>query len=151
MLPVVLRELAGTVLESLPWWRQGEKAVGRTNPAALQPQNWDYEVAHTNTHPIYELLKCVKGPDLQIQNYRVSMTQGINRISRRSSGEGPILIEKQKPETLSQTNIDGNEHLKIYGLRGILCDSLGHTTVSTLRKLFLFCFLFWFFCFARGP
>lgn len=68
LLPAALGELAGAVLESLPWWRQGEKAGRMTNPAASQPQNWDYEVAHTNIHRIYELLKCVKEPNLQIEN-----------------------------------------------------------------------------------
>jgi hypothetical protein len=35
----------------------------------------------------------MKGPVLQIQTYRLSMTEGNNRISERSPGKDPILIE----------------------------------------------------------
>lgn len=42
--------------------------------------------------------------DLQIQSYRISSTQGINGTSKRSPGESPVLIVKQKPEALDQTN-----------------------------------------------
>ena len=49
-------------------------------------------MAHASTYPIEELLECMKGSVLQIQNYRVSMTQGDNRISKRSPSEGPILM-----------------------------------------------------------
>ena len=41
-----------------------------------------FELAHPNNYHIDELLECMKGlQDLQIQNCRVSMTQGNNRIS----------------------------------------------------------------------
>jgi hypothetical protein len=39
-----------------------------------------------------ELLEHVKGPVLQIQSYRTSMTQD-NRISERSTSENPVLLE----------------------------------------------------------
>lgn len=38
-----------------------------------------FELAHTNTYPIDELLECMKVPMLQIQNYRIYITQG-NRV-----------------------------------------------------------------------
>ncbi|KAL6091228.1 hypothetical protein STEG23_029690 [Scotinomys teguina] len=45
----------------------------------------------------------VKGSDLQIQSYRISMTQD-NRISKSSPSEGPLSIMQQKPEASDQTN-----------------------------------------------
>jgi hypothetical protein len=47
----------------------------------------------TQLYPIAELLECTKGLVLQIQNYRISMTQGNNRISERSLIEISVLIE----------------------------------------------------------
>ena len=61
------------------------------NPAVTQARNQDYELAHPNTHLIYEL-EHVKGLGLQIQSYRISMTQGNNRISKRRPSEGTSLI-----------------------------------------------------------
>ena len=39
-----------------------------------------FELTHHNLYNIHELLECMKGPVLQIQNYRHAMTQGNNRI-----------------------------------------------------------------------
>ena len=49
-------------------------------------------MAHLNIDQIDELLEGMEGPGLQIQNYRISMTQGNNRISERSPNEVTILI-----------------------------------------------------------
>ena len=46
----------------------------------------------------------MKGSVLQIQNYRISMTQGNNRISKRSPSEDPVLIVQQQPEAANQIN-----------------------------------------------
>ena len=46
----------------------------------------------------------MKGLVQQIQNYRISMTQGDDRVSERSPSEVPVLIKQQKPEALNQTN-----------------------------------------------
>ena len=62
------------------------------NSTTTQAQIQGFELAHTNIHPIYKLLKCVKGPVLQIQSCRIFMTQGNNRISERRLGEDPGLI-----------------------------------------------------------
>lgn len=51
-----------------------------------------------------ELLKCMKGLVLEIQNYSISRTQINNRISKRSPREVPILIEQQKPEVSYKNN-----------------------------------------------
>lgn len=75
-----------------------------TSTATTQAQNQGYELAHANTHPIYELVEHVEGMDLQIQSYRISSTQSSNGISKRSPRQGPVLIVKQKPEALSQIN-----------------------------------------------
>jgi hypothetical protein len=48
-------------------------------------------LAHTNTYLIYELLECVKGPVGQILTYRISMTQGNNRILEKTPSEDPVL------------------------------------------------------------
>lgn len=45
-------------------------------------ENKDYAVAQPNTHLIYELMEHVKGPDLTIEIYRISMAQGNNGISQ---------------------------------------------------------------------
>jgi hypothetical protein len=44
-------------------------------------------------YPISERLECMKGLVLQVQNYRISMTQGNNSESERSPSEGPVLID----------------------------------------------------------
>ncbi|KAL6091725.1 hypothetical protein STEG23_016553 [Scotinomys teguina] len=55
-------------------------------------QNQGYELAYPNIHPIYDLLEDVNRLVLQTQSYRISMTQGNIRISKRSPGDGPVLI-----------------------------------------------------------
>ncbi|KAL6038533.1 hypothetical protein STEG23_000619, partial [Scotinomys teguina] len=55
-------------------------------------QNQGFELVHPNNHLIYELLKHVKGMDLQIPNSRISMTQDNNRISKKSPRESPLLM-----------------------------------------------------------
>lgn len=49
---------------------------------ASQAQIQGSELAHPNIYSISELLVCIKGPNPQIQNYRISMTEGYNRIFR---------------------------------------------------------------------
>ena len=46
----------------------------------------------------------MKGPVVQIQNYRLSVTQGNNRIFEKSPSEVLVLTEEQKPEILYQAN-----------------------------------------------
>ena len=75
-------------------------AGGLTNPATTQAQNQGYVLVHR----IYDLLDHVKGCILQTQSCRTAMTQGNNRISKRSSREGPVSKIKQIPEATSQTN-----------------------------------------------
>ena len=87
-----LGELARAVLESSPWWCGCRRAGRLTNSATTQAQIQGFELAHPNIYPIYELLECMKGPVLQIQSCRISMTQGNNRISKRSPSEDPVLI-----------------------------------------------------------
>ena len=53
----------------------------------------DLELAYPNIYPIGELLESRKGLVLQIQNYRISITQGNNRICKRSPSEVPVLTE----------------------------------------------------------
>jgi hypothetical protein len=42
-------------------------------------------------HTTYKLLKCMKGPVIQIQSHRISKTQGNNRILE-SPDEDPVFI-----------------------------------------------------------
>ena len=70
-----------------------ENPSGLTSSDTSQAQIQGFELAHPNIYPINELLECMKGLVLQIQNYRISMTQGNNRISERSPSEVPVLIE----------------------------------------------------------
>ena len=50
-------------------------------------------MSHPNIYPIDELLEFMKGPVIQIQNYRISMTQGNSRISKRRPSDISVLIE----------------------------------------------------------
>jgi len=59
-----------------------------------QAQIQGFELAHL----IYGPLEHMKGLVLKIESYR---TQGNNKISKRSSGEDPVVIVWQKPEDLS--------------------------------------------------
>ena len=61
-------------------------------------------MTHPNIYPIDELLECIKGLVLQIQNYRISMTQSKNRLAERSPTEIPVLIVYQNLQALNQTN-----------------------------------------------
>ena len=63
-----------------------------------------FESAHPIIYIICELLERVKGPVLQPQSCRISMTQGNNRITGRSPSEDPVLMVSQKPEAWNQTN-----------------------------------------------
>ena len=58
-------------------------------PSSTQAQIQGFESAHPNIHPVCELLELMKGPLLQIQSRRISMTQGSNRRSERS----PVIIQ----------------------------------------------------------
>jgi hypothetical protein len=49
-----------------------------------QAQIQDFELAHLNIYLINELLEHMSKPVVLIQNHRISMTQGNNRISERS-------------------------------------------------------------------
>jgi hypothetical protein len=44
----------------------------------------------------------MKGLVQQIQNYRISMTQGDDRVSERRPSEVPVLIKQQKPEATTK-------------------------------------------------
>ena len=70
----------------------GGRAGGLTSSATTQVQIQGYELADLNIHPIYELLEHMKGQDLQIQRYRIFMTQSTNRIPKKSPREDPVLI-----------------------------------------------------------
>ena len=67
------------------------RADGLTNSTTTQTQIQHFELFHPNIYSIYELLEHVKGPVLQIQSCRISMTQGNNRISERSPNKDPVL------------------------------------------------------------
>ena len=61
-------------------------------------------MAHLNIYPICKLLECIKELVLQIQTYRISITQANNRISERSPGENLVLIKVQKAQVSYLTN-----------------------------------------------
>lgn len=64
--------------------------MGRlTNPLTTQAR---MELAHTNLHPIYDLLEYVKGPVIKIQSCRTFTAQENNKIAKRSLSEGPISV-----------------------------------------------------------
>ena len=79
------------------WVREGYRL---TSSAAIQARSRALSFPNPKIYIICELLEHVKGPVLPIQNCRISMTQGNNRII----SEDPILTVPQKPETSNQTN-----------------------------------------------
>ena len=79
------------------WGTGGWQVAGKSLDNS-QTQIQGFELAHSNICPTNELLECTKESVLQIQNHRISMTQGKARISERRPSEVPVLIEKQKPE-----------------------------------------------------
>jgi hypothetical protein len=96
-----------------------------------------FELVFLKIHIIRELLGCVKGPALLLQSCRIFMTQGNNRGPR----EDPVLMMSQEPETLNQTHCNEHLQVKICEQRGILCDTLRHTTASIQRCFLLFIFV----------
>jgi hypothetical protein len=56
------------------------------------PMTQDFELAHPNFCPNYELLDHGKRLVLQIQSCKISMMQGNNWKSQRSPGEDPVLM-----------------------------------------------------------
>ena len=63
-----------------------------TSSDISQAQVQGFELIYPNIYPTDELLECMKWPVLQIQNYRVSMTQDKNKVSEKSLSEVPVLI-----------------------------------------------------------
>lgn len=62
----------------------------------MQESWWvDQLMTRFNIYPIEDLMKCIKGPVLQVQNYRISMTQ-------RSPSEVPILVVYQNSQASNQ-------------------------------------------------
>ena len=68
---------AWAVLESWPrWYGCGKDILDDMSEGELS--------GCPNIYPMYELLEHMKGLVLQIQSYRLSMTQSNNRVSERS-------------------------------------------------------------------
>ena len=63
------------------------------SPSYYKTQNKDCELSHPNILFFSELLGHEMGWDLQIQSYRISITQGMNWMSKRSPNEGQLLIK----------------------------------------------------------
>lgn len=68
------------MLESWFWGQQ--RTDWQANPTMAQAWFQGYDLACPNIHSIYDLLEHVKGPDLQAQNCKISITQANNRISQ---------------------------------------------------------------------
>jgi hypothetical protein len=78
-------------------------------PLRLRFRAWNWPTP-TNIYPIVW-----RG---RIQNYRISMTQGNNRIAERSPSEVLALIEQQKSEALYQTSMQWTSASKCFSLLG---------------------------------
>ena len=57
-----------------------------------QAQIQGFELTHPNIYPTDELLEGMYWPVLLIQNYRISTTQGNNRLSKRSPNDDPVYL-----------------------------------------------------------
>ena len=71
-------------------WPEEEESQQADISDTSQAQIQDFELICPN---ISELLEYMKKLVLQIQSYRISMTQGNNRISERNPNEIPVLLE----------------------------------------------------------
>lgn len=85
----VLGGVAGAVLESSLWWCRHSRAIMLTNQTITQVHVPDFELSHLKIYTICEMLELMKGRVLLIQRCRISTTQGINKITRRS----PVRIQ----------------------------------------------------------
>lgn len=63
-----LGELVKAMLESLPWWYLRQNAARLTSLDTTQALVHGFELAQHKIYTIYELLKCVNRPVLQIQS-----------------------------------------------------------------------------------
>jgi hypothetical protein len=92
-----------------------------TCSATTQAQIQGAELAHPKIYIICKQVEHVNWPVLLCQSCRISMTQGHNRITRRSPDEDSILTVSQKPE-ISNLMTHYNEHLqgKMCGQRDTL-------------------------------
>lgn len=72
---------------------ESRRAGRLTSADTYQAQNQGFGLVHPNIHTINELLECIKGLVLWIQNYRIFRTQGNNKISERSPSKIPVSRE----------------------------------------------------------
>jgi hypothetical protein len=100
---VELALVAGVALSQLQGFGS-RRSIRLTSTYTSQTQIQGFELTHLNIYTISELLECRKVLVLQSESYRISMTQGNNRISERSSSEVPVLIDQKKPEASLQTS-----------------------------------------------
>jgi hypothetical protein len=94
-------DLARAVLEQLSplvvWLRENQNV---DHQAQIQCSVLTYPQIYI----ICKWLRSMKEPVLPIKNCRISMTQGNNRITGKSSDEDPIFIMTQKPANSKKTN-----------------------------------------------
>ena len=81
------------LLVSCPKGHESFRVDALSSSDTSQAQIQVFELAHPNIYPIYELLELMKGPILQIQNYRISIIKVNNKISERSLIKVPKMIE----------------------------------------------------------
>jgi hypothetical protein len=103
-LAAALGEVVQTVLRSSSWWHGCRRTGSLFNSATTQAKIQGFEYAHPNTYLKYKLLERMKGVVPQNQCFRISMTQGNNKISERNPGENSVSIVYQKSEASNQTN-----------------------------------------------
>lgn len=77
------------------WW-----GSGTSNPSTTQANIQGFVLTHLNISLTYDLLKHVKGLDLQNDSHRISLTWGHSRILKSSFGDSPVLRVYQKSEAL---------------------------------------------------
>ena len=75
-------------------WSQQPRLI---SSVTIQAHILDFGLSHPNFYPIYDPLELMKNLVLQNDSRRISMTQGHNRVSERSFGEGPVMMMYQSP------------------------------------------------------
>lgn len=88
-------ELVPPLMDGVSWW-----GSGTSNPSTTQANIQGFVLTHLNISPTYDLLKHVKGLDLQNDSDRISLTWGHSRILKSSFGDSPVLRVYQKSEAL---------------------------------------------------
>lgn len=120
------------------WWayrvQKNRSTSGLVSTNTSQAQVQSFESPQPYIYPIHELVECMKGLVLQIQNYRISMTQAAatgypRAVPMRFQWSG----RSQSPCTRPMSQCSEYLQANACGQKAILWEMVWHTTASTMR------------------